>query len=463
MHDEDSPEDGWDVFISFATEDQRYAEELKERLDEQGWKVFLAHESVRQGARWRQRIPRALLSSQLVAVLLSERSARARYQDSEIVRAIEAEERGELEITPIYLEGKPDGIRGWDFGLEGYQSLDLSRLSMGEVGERLGGRLVELGAQGKRGSSQPIPVAPEGRGGRQLVPLLLALLAFAAVLSWGTRRPTLSERSWWRAEKTKVAESDETVPVAEDRLRILGIEMVQIPGGSFQMGDPDSSFVDERPMHSVKVASFQISKTEVTVAQYRPCVEAGKCLIPDESSFGFLSECAWNAEGNDNHPINCVSWDDAMTYAEWIGARLPTEAEWEYAARGGGLNRDYPWGDKEPTCKRAVIKGCGSGTEPVCSKADGNAEQGLCDMGGNVWEWVEDDWHDNYVGAPENGSAWIDSPRASKRVYRGGSWRNTPLFTRVAKRSREEFSYRYDVLGFRLAKSLPPPTGDGRQ
>ena len=447
MHDGDSPEDGWDVFISFATEDQRYAEELKERLDEQDWKVFLAHESVRHGARWRQRIPRALLNSRLVAVLLSERSARARYQDSEIVRAIEAEERGELEITPIYLEGKPDGIRGWDFGLEGYQSLDLSRLSMGEVAERLGERLGELGARSQSNSSvQEVGdslggevgkvISGEERGVSLARRLVLVLGFLAALLGFVWLGPLLYEqivRSW-----------DVSRP-----------EMIRIPAGSFQMGDQDSPDEDERPVHPVTVASFEISKTEVTVAQYRACVEAGKCLVPDQGSLGSSSGCTWNAEGKDDHPVNCLSWDAAKAYAEWIGGRLPSEAEWEFAARSGGLDQAYPWGDTEPTCELAVVDGCGLGTQPVCSKTGGNTEQGLCDMAGNVWEWVEDDWHDTYTGAPKDGSARVDSPRASNRVIRGGSWRYVPRNARVAYRSWVYPSYRYVSLGFRVARSLP--------
>ena len=122
--------------------------------------------------------------------------------------------------------------------------------------------------------------------------------------------------------------------------------------------------------------------------------------------------CNWNQSGRGDHPINCVSWNQARTFATWLGARLPTEAEWEYAARSGGENREYPWGDEEATCERAVVyeryqnpkdgnRGCGrDSTWAVCSKSAGNTEQGLCDMAGNVWEWVEDDWHFSFDGAP---------------------------------------------------------------
>ncbi|MEM6456164.1 MAG: SUMF1/EgtB/PvdO family nonheme iron enzyme [Acidobacteriota bacterium] len=236
-------------------------------------------------------------------------------------------------------------------------------------------------------------------------------------------------------------------------------EMIQLPVGSFLMGDADSAYADERPVRRVEIQAFEISRTEVTVAQYRACVEAGGCDEPTSE----LSSCNWPIEDRANHPMNCMSWYEAQRYAAWAGMRLPSEAEWEYAARSAGLDRAYPWGDEAATCQRAVLSeqqlgtGCDgmAHTQAVCSKPLGNTEQGLCDMAGNVREWVEDDWHGNYSGAPTDGSAWIDTPRASFRVLRGGSWRLIPRFARVAYRYRGAPSYRNDFLGFRVARSLP--------
>ena len=227
--------------------------------------------------------------------------------------------------------------------------------------------------------------------------------------------------------------------------------LIRIPRGTFEMGDGESPYSDERPVHTVRLASFYLSKTEVTVAQYRACVEAGGCAEPVRER----PLCTWMAEGKDDHPINCVSWHDAKAYAEWIDARLPSEAEWEYAARSGGLDREYPWGTTEATCDLAVIAGCGSGTQPVCSQVAGNTEQGLCDMGGNVFEWLEDDRHMNYWGAPGDGRAWIDSPRAGNRVIRGGSWGLDPKGSRVALRLRDSPVNRSVYVGFRIARSFP--------
>ena len=122
-------------------------------------------------------------------------------------------------------------------------------------------------------------------------------------------------------------------------LRDQLLDWVQIPGGTFQMGSA-SGDDDEQPVHTVGVAGFKMMKSEVTVGQYRKCVDAGSCTAPDTGE-----DCNWNT-GREDHPVNCVDWNQAQAFAVWAGGRLPTEAEWEYAARSGGKARTYPWGDE---------------------------------------------------------------------------------------------------------------------
>ncbi|OQC36516.1 MAG: Serine/threonine-protein kinase pkn1 [Deltaproteobacteria bacterium ADurb.Bin058] len=232
-----------------------------------------------------------------------------------------------------------------------------------------------------------------------------------------------------------------------------GIEWVRIAGGTFEMGSNDGES-DERPVHSVTVPTFEMTRTEVTVDQYGACVDAGFCTAPDTGT-----NCNWDKSDRGSHPINCVDWDQAQDFANWLAARLPSEAEWEYAARSGGQGWKYPWGDEEATCDRAVIEddsgsGCGSGsTWPVCSKPSGNTTQGLCDMAGNVWEWVQDWHHGNYDGAPTDGSAW-ESPTGSYRVFRGGSWHGDARYVRAAIRGNDDPGARSVYLGFRVARSV---------
>ena len=234
-----------------------------------------------------------------------------------------------------------------------------------------------------------------------------------------------------------------------------GIEFVRIEGGTFQMGG-DGEY-DGRPIHAVTLASFEMSKTEVTVGQYRACVSAGACTEPSDRWDNTLGIIRWdNTPGErENHPVVYVTWNQAKAFAEFAGARLPTEAEWEYAAKSGGQDIVFPWGNEEPNCDRLNFNRCVGDTTPVCTYATGNTAQALCDMAGNVWEWVEDDWHGSYEGAPVDGSAWVENPRGSLRVGRGGSWYHFAFFVRAAGRYDVVPSFAGGSRGFRLARSAP--------
>lgn len=153
-----------------------------------------------------------------------------------------------------------------------------------------------------------------------------------------------------------------------------------------------------------------------------------------------------------------VNWTQAREYCQWAGGRLCSESEWEYAARNGSSNATYPWGDTDPTCDDAVFSGDGcwpSAPSGACSEPAGNDTWGVCDLAGNVSEWVEDDWHYyDYTGAPTNGSAWVDSPRLSFRVVRGGSFGNLyAVALRGSARSGGYPSYHYNGLGARCCRS----------
>ena len=257
-------------------------------------------------------------------------------------------------------------------------------------------------------------------------------------------------------------------------------EMIEIPGGTFQMGDlsgDDDS--DEPPVHTVTVQPFKLGKYEVTRGEfgrfvshtgYRTTAERGAgCAVGTVD----VVEKSWNDPGfhqSDSHPVVCVSWDDAVAYVEWLSRetgeryRLPSEAEWEYAVRSGSTT-GYHFGDDEsqlcryenhadrstdvPWRNESCSDGIGVGTAEV-----GNYQPndfGLYDMHGNVQEWVQDCRNDSYAGAPSDGSAWI-SGDCSRRVVRGGSWYDEPAFLRSAFRLGGPRSGRYFNLGFRVAQ-----------
>ena len=234
------------------------------------------------------------------------------------------------------------------------------------------------------------------------------------------------------------------------------VKWVTINGGKFIMGTDsgEKGFENAKPIHEVDIKTFEMSKTVVTVEQYAECVAKGSCTEPDTGDY-----CNWGKTGRRFHPVNCVDWLHARQYARFKGARLPSEAEWEYAATSGGKNQAYPWGNDEPTCRKAVMSGnggdgCGkNSTWPVCAKPAGNTAQGLCDMAGNVWQWVQDKYQDSYKGAPVDGSAFEGSG-GSPRGIRGGSFGDSDAgLLRADFRGHLSVPvHRYSSVGFRLAR-----------
>jgi formylglycine-generating enzyme required for sulfatase activity len=264
-------------------------------------------------------------------------------------------------------------------------------------------------------------------------------------------------------------------------------EMVVIPAGSFDMGSPDSEEErddDEGPVHRVKVAAFALGTTEITRGQFAAFVkETGydtgdRCWTLADGKFQ-EREGDWRKPGfwqNDKHPVTCISWNDAQAYAKWISRktgkqyRLPTEAEWEYAARGKTRSSRY-WGDNpDKACKfanvsdrtaKAKIPGslswlaheCADNVAFTASVGSFRANAfGLKDMLGNVWEWTEDCYQDSYEGAFANGGAWQEE--GAKRVLRGGSWNSDPQNVRAAIRNSDRQGRRFSFFGFRLARKL---------
>jgi formylglycine-generating enzyme required for sulfatase activity len=232
-------------------------------------------------------------------------------------------------------------------------------------------------------------------------------------------------------------------------------QMAVIPGGSFLMGSPASAkarYENEGPQHRVAVSRFAIGKYEVTFAEWDVCVAAGGCRHrPDDRGWG-----------RGRRPVIYVSWRDARQYVAWLSRRtgkryrLPSEAEWEYAARAG-TRTVYSWGNAIGLGK-ANCRGCGSRrgekkTAPVGSFRPNRF--GLYDLHGNASEWVEDCRHKSYVGAPADGRPWTTGGDCRFRILRGGSWASAPRDLRSALRSWGVFDGRLMFFGFRVAKTLP--------
>jgi formylglycine-generating enzyme required for sulfatase activity len=236
--------------------------------------------------------------------------------------------------------------------------------------------------------------------------------------------------------------------------------MVYVPAGEFEMGSTEGDS-DEQPVHDVTLDGFWIDKHEVTNAQFAAFlneegnqeeggvtwldVEDENCLV-EKSGEEFQPK-----SGYADHPVVKVSWYGARAYAEWVGGRLPTEAEWEYAARGPE-GRIYPWGDDEPTCDLAQYRGCSGDTVPVDSLPNGASWCGALNMAGNVWEWVAD-WYDGdyYARSPSENPGGPEY--GSVRVVRGGSFYHPGNLVRCAFRNWYSPNHRLINYGFRVVVS----------
>lgn len=292
---------------------------------------------------------------------------------------------------------------------------------------------------------------PAPRGGR-LVAILVALLALV-VLGVASVVMRLDQRP--DAESVRAAEATATVtspgsehPVGTKiapRAAMAPEGMALIPSGSFKMGCVPGDLKcqkDEQPQHTVSLSAFNMDVYEVTVAKYAACVDAGFCTVGG----GGANLCNWGKASQTQHPMNCVNWWKAEAYCRWAGSRLPTEAEWEKASRGGLADKAYPWGDEEPTCRRAKLNtavfsedaaGCGKGATWVVGSGSSQNGYGLHDLSGNVAEWVKD--------GPAGGSY--------RRVARGGSFEGGAADLRSSGRLVDSASGFDENLGFRCARS----------
>lgn len=250
------------------------------------------------------------------------------------------------------------------------------------------------------------------------------------------------------------------------------ITWVRIPSGTFQMGstanEVESAFQEgrlrssllerdtfeaEMPRHSVLLDAFDISRTEVTNAQYRAFIAATGRTKPR----GFVGEDTWaDASLNEgDQPVVGVTWFDAQAFAEWIGGSLPTEAQWERAARGTDA-RKYPWGDAPPNPHHANFARRQRAPSAVGRYPEGASEEGALDLAGNVWEWCMDEYHPNfYAQSPkENPLNLRHRDELRDRVLRGGSWDYGQVFLRSALRFRFFPLHSTHNIGFRVVRSV---------
>jgi formylglycine-generating enzyme required for sulfatase activity len=311
---------------------------------------------------------------------------------------------------------------------------------------------------------------------RWLVASVLLAGVLAIIFAWGWPYPAAASNvvmaeSHVGAIRASAAVTESLyLPVVLTRASLDTAEEILIPAGSFQMGcdssnPAESCWGHEQPLHTVTLDAYYIDRYEVTNARYKACVDAGGCTAPGDVNSRTRSPYYGTGTYAD-YPVINVNWSQANAFCAWEGKRLPTEAEWEKAARGGSDTRAYPWGNEfdgsklnycDANCefdwKDAAYNNGYADTAPVGSYPAGASPYGVMDMAGNVFEWVNDWYGEDYYS--QSPSANPQGPETGDyRVLRGGAWNFSDLYVRSAGRPiAGNPDYWVDYFGFRCVRS----------
>ena len=461
------------IFISYSKKDSDFAHKLAEDLETAGFKTWIDR-SISGGDQWRETIEKNLKEAAEAIIIVSPNSMASEWVKHEGSLAYGWGKK----LYPILIQ-PTEGLPPW---LEEYQWIDFVDTKYDIAFGALIGALtppnpiqdlldIEVTQYTQTGdliNETIFKVIEEAYESLKITPEAEALIQ-------KSRRRLTSDK---RSNKLRrflvfcvfaialvITALGATGQLNRFIYRPLPMEWVEIPTGEFQMGSSDEELVaalkicsdcnynNEQPQHRVYLDAFQIGRYETTIEQYRRCVRAHICVKHSPVIDDF--------EKND-YPVIFVSWDDAQTFCAWIGGRLPTEAEWEKAARGGLEGVQYSWGNEIPICQKGAFNGanfnddlCGeTGYQPVGSyQANG---YGLYDMAGNVWEWTADTYDSAYYARSP-----LRNPQGAEdgwgRVIRGGSWFTNSSNLRVSYR---EFIYPADLakrdVGFRCARDIAP-------
>ncbi len=263
-----------------------------------------------------------------------------------------------------------------------------------------------------------------------------------------TPKPIKTATSTPKPTSTIAASPTSAFGLGSTKVRELdGKKMVYVPEGSFEMGNTTGTD-EEKPVRQVYLDAYWIDKFEVTNAQYEKCVNEGACSKP--TSTGSNTRDSYYGDPTyANYPVIYVDWNQAQDYCQWVGGELPTEAQWEKAARGTD-GREYPWGNDTPNSSLANYDQNEGDTTAVGSYPKSASPYGALDMAGNVWEWVRD-WYGVYDPNETDNPKGLSN--GNYRVLRGGSWYNYTRYIRTAYRSLNDPTYADDDIGFRCISS----------
>jgi formylglycine-generating enzyme required for sulfatase activity len=437
------------IFISYSHKDATYAHKLQQHLLEQGFEAWI-DDRIDYGTEWPQEIKKRLKECAGFILVMSPSAEESFWVQNELNLALNLKKP----IFPLLLEGET----WWNLG-----TIQFVNVTGGMLPDtKFYGRLAEV-APPKIPGLPPLVKDKKSATLRLIKPeLLVAIIGLAGMLC-ATLIALLLRIYWLPTSFTPTTYFTLTAPAPTSSPDLFtqphtpsltltteitdtqGVTMRLVPAGSFTMGS-DNGGADERPVHKVTLADYYMDVYEVTYSRYKACIDAGDCTPPQ----GTFQQ---NTDEYDNssyakYPIAHVDWNQAKAYCEWRGARLPTEAEWEKAARGTD-GRTYPWGEGIDKTIADYNNNVGN-TTPVGSYENGKSPYGMYDMAGNVWEWVSS----LYQPYPYNASDGREDLSAlGNRVLRGGSWGNDNRNVRSAYRYWYLPMFRNSLIGFRCART----------
>lgn len=455
------------VFVSYSHHDTNYAHTLAENLQNMGLEVWI-DERLDYGSQWPQELQKKLDSCSAFILIMSQHSYASEWVQSELQRA----KRKLKPIFPLLL----DGDEPW-LSVESTQYYDVRGEKLPDA--KFYSAIGRVASLAERGTVQPPvdagrlvkPKSPASTPKLRaevvigIIGAVATLLAAVIPIIWSSLSknselppaanvtspaPAISPNETLNPSSTSTITSvmPNNTPDASDSSEFVdekGVTMRLVSAGEFSMGS-GSGDSDEVPVHTVSLDAYYIDKYEVTNALYKVCVIAGACYEPHDTSNYASSQYA-------DHPVIFVDWAMAKTYCEWRGAKLPTEAQWEKAARGTD-ERTYPWGEGID-CSKANYLGCTGSTSSVMTYQSGISPYGVYDMAGNVWEWVADWYSETYYGTPATENP--TGPDSGKlRVLRSGAWNLGPDVVRTSLRNAKPPSAFDNDVGFRCARDTNP-------
>lgn len=416
------------LFICHAYEDGEIAHRLAGDLRNEGWRVWIAPESISPGERWVDAINHGLQTSGAFLLVMTPAAVASRWVRDEMGYAIDQANRGQARLLVLDVE-QADAPPLWTirqhipFGAyeEGLRML----LDALRPADHAGPPAITAATSSTAERERPIDrYSPLQRFSRPLLfaagaalVVLAGLLIYRAIQGRGQRTEIPDNLSTTLNELARL----NPTPAGTRSATLSGgitVEQRFVPAGTFGMGF-DEGEPDERPAHKLEMGAFWIDRTEVTNAQYAACVAGGACTPPD-SGRSFTRPDYYQAAEFASYPVLYVTWEQAGAFCAWAGGRLPTEAEWEKAVRGPEGLLDE-WVGEAAVCEWANVDGCFGDTNKVGATASWGSPYGAVDMAGNVWEWVND-WYDEAYYAQSPPADPPGPTEGALKVIRGGGW-----------------------------------------